>query len=204
MFRQGHTKFIENPAHYFECFHPNSEGEFDWRSHPIIPNLKCNQWGGLFWEEDDYEIVPYRPSHKYGHGYCQIQRYWEDGKRPDGHQGKPINKYLHGEYPGMVDGRLRPKIALVYECWYGAIEVNMPRLVHWNCNLWDFRPENIRLCNFAGFTDWRRRHKVFGERTGKELKKREWRPIQMEMDPSDYFRNVLGVPKLYVDYWKKL
>ncbi len=203
-FKSGHYFWKADPKHYFECAPPPLIGESIWQYHFALPLLKCNQVGSLVWDEEGYEIVEYRPKHKVSHGYCQVQM-WDltQNKNGRGANGRPLNKYSP-----MIDewfcgkGRLTSKANLIWEIRNGC-KLSKGRLVHVNSNPMDFREENLMVFSGKGMTDWRRSNLAFLRETARQMVRRESRAERYNMDPLEYFRDILLMPKVYLDVYEK-
>lgn len=203
-FKAGHYFWNPNPRHYFECSPPPLIGESQWKYHFALPFLKCNQVGALIWDEEGYEIVEYKPKHKVSHGYCQVQM-WDLSLNENGigANGRPLNKYsplIDDYFQGK--GRLTSKANLIWEIRNGH-RLPKGRLVHANSNPMDFREENLIVFSGKHMTEWRRSNLMFIRQTVREMAKRETRAIRYGVNPLEYFRDILLMPKAYLDAYEK-
>jgi len=171
---------LEFPKSWFDCQFPKITEAPIWIKHPVFPLEAC-QYGAIRSTIEDNEV-----------GGC-----------------KKSNDAVRNLLMGVTEGKTRdPKYfgkraRLVKECWEGKSLPPQTRLVYWNLNPLDNRPENILFFNQLPNRmrkDYMERQRQFIRNTIKEMLKRQTRlgPDKITED----FWIMLGIPKKIISAWK--
>lgn len=198
-------KFVENPAHIFQCTVPPPPEEFIYYYHPVFP-IKCDNLGILDFDEsrlEGFDISGWEISFD-TKGQVSVSKFYDYNTSLEQFKELFPGTRTVGASKSLYIG---PRERVAYEC-YTQRRANGEHVNYYNNNPWDLRKDNLFTTNevparYPYRESWKQDRALFLDESAREINKRVLKLNAIGYNPYTYLRLMLRLPPLVITHWEK-